>query len=99
MKRLRPLKAREVLRVLHALGFVELPKRGKGSHVALRNAQGRFTTVSWPGGSEQIPVGTMKAILDDVGLTWEEFEGLLYRERATARSDRNRKKGLEEGEE
>lgn len=78
MTRVRPLRARDVERALRTLGYAPMPKRGKGSHQVYRHpASGRLTTLSWHGGGEQVPKGTLLAILGDIGLAWEEFERLL----------------------
>lgn len=78
MSRLRPLKARDVRRALEKLGYERLPGRGKGAHLVMAHPEKeRFTTLSWHGGAQEIPRGTVKQILDDVGLSWSEFERLL----------------------
>ena len=78
MSRLCPLKAREVRRALEALGYVALADRGKGSHLVMAHpAKERFTTLSWHGGAHEVPRGTLRQILADIGLSWSEFERLL----------------------
>jgi predicted RNA binding protein YcfA (HicA-like mRNA interferase family) len=77
-RRLTALKARELDRVLRRLGFSPVPKRGKGAHqVYVNAATGRFTTVSWHGGGREVPKGTVKAILQDIEMGWDEFQELL----------------------
>ncbi len=78
MSRLRPVKARDVRRVLEKLGYSRHQGRGKGAHVVMVHPErDRFTTLSWHGGAQEIPRGTLKQILDDIGLSWAEFEKLL----------------------
>ncbi len=72
MTKLRPAKAQEVQRVLEKLGFRLL--RQRGSHAVYRHEDGRYTTV--PVHRGDLPLGTLRQILRDVGLTPEEFERL-----------------------
>jgi len=75
--KLPSLSTREVIRALRKAGFVDAPKRGKGSHHALtRSAGGRVWLVIVPE-SKDIPRGTLHAILEQAGLTTEEFRKLL----------------------
>ncbi len=64
--------------MLRKAGFVEAPDRGKGSHRAFmkRDTSGRIRLVIVPHGKD-IPRGTLLAILDQAGLTREEFSQLL----------------------
>jgi predicted RNA binding protein YcfA (HicA-like mRNA interferase family) len=76
MSRLRPVKAHRLQRALERLGYRLV--RTVGSHrVFLDAATGRRTTVPFHGGGEDVPRGTVKAILEDIGLTWDELERLL----------------------
>ncbi|MEK6986091.1 MAG: type II toxin-antitoxin system HicA family toxin [Candidatus Thermoplasmatota archaeon] len=78
MSRLRPIKARELRRALERLGYIQQPGRGKGAHLVMAHpSKERYTTLSWHGGAEQIPKGTLKQILSDIGLTWDELETYL----------------------
>jgi predicted RNA binding protein YcfA (HicA-like mRNA interferase family) len=65
--------SREVLAALRRGGFVETGQRG--SHVKLRNGQGRTVIVKHP--ASTIPAGTFASILRQAGLTRAEFEALL----------------------
>lgn len=76
MSRRAPVKARKLQRALLKLGFVLV--RIQGSHHIYLNPQTlRRTTVPVHGGKGEVPPGTLKAILDDVGLTWNELEEFL----------------------
>ena len=70
--KLRPLKGKEVLRKLRRAGFEVV--RTRGSAYYLRHPQtGRFASVHIYG-SEDIPIGTLHAIVvEQAGLTIEEF--------------------------
>lgn len=76
MTRLRPVKAKRMQRALERLGY--RLARTTGSHrVFLHPGTGRRTTVPFHGGGEDIPRGTVKAILEDIGLEWVALERLL----------------------
>ena len=64
------LKARDVLRVLHLLGFQAI--RQRGSHVFLQHLDGRTTLVPRHGG-EDIGRGLLRRILSEIEMTPDEF--------------------------
>jgi predicted RNA binding protein YcfA (HicA-like mRNA interferase family) len=71
---LKPHSFRETKRKLEAAGFVEL--RQKGSHVKfVKSTATGFRTATVPRHRE-IAVGTLRSILNQAGLTIEEFEVL-----------------------
>ncbi|OHB87416.1 MAG: addiction module toxin, HicA family [Planctomycetes bacterium RIFCSPHIGHO2_02_FULL_50_42] len=71
MSKLPSLTAREVLRKLKKAGFV-FDRQAKGSHEIWYNpATKRRTTI--PHHPGDIPKGTLKAILQQAGLTLSEF--------------------------
>ena len=71
MSRLRPLKYREVIQRLRANGFV-FDRPAKGSHEIWYNPKTRQrTTVPHHAGT--LPLGTLRAIIRQTGLTVEEF--------------------------
>ena len=74
--RLPSLKSRAVIRALERAGFVVI--RSKGSHYRLVHATNaaRATTVSVHKGKD-IPRGTLGDIIEQAGLTEEEFLDLL----------------------
>lgn len=76
--RLPFLSSRQIIRALRKAGFVEAPDRGKGSHRAFvhQDANGRIRLVIVPYGKD-IPRGTLQAILDQAGLSRQEFLRLL----------------------
>jgi predicted RNA binding protein YcfA (HicA-like mRNA interferase family) len=59
-------------RLLERLGFVAV--RQRGSHLRLIHPDGRRTTVAIH--ARDLPTGTIRAILQDVGITVEEYEAL-----------------------
>jgi predicted RNA binding protein YcfA (HicA-like mRNA interferase family) len=71
---LRPLPARKVIKVLSALGFRVVRRRG--SHVVFKHPDGRITVVPVHAG-EMIGVGLLLKIIKDAKLTKEEFLKLL----------------------
>ncbi len=72
--RLPSVTARQVIRVLEAIGFERI--RQSGSHVTFRHPDGRWTIVSTHPG-KTIPHGTLRKILRDADLTVEQFLELL----------------------
>ena len=75
MNSLPSLTAREIVRVIKKCGFVE--DRQKGSHLILVHPQTRIRTVVpiHPGKTIKKPL--LRAIIEDAGLTVEEFRELL----------------------
>jgi len=67
-----PYKAAEVLAKLKRAGFEV--KRQSGSHVVLRHIDGRQTYVAMH--SKDVPMGTLKSILHQAGISMEEFSNL-----------------------
>ena len=78
MPRLPSLSSRQITSALGRAGFVEAPHRGKGSHRAFyrRDSCGRVRLVIVPKGKD-IPRGTLLAILDQAGLSRDEFLRLI----------------------
>ena len=67
------MKNREVARKLRALGCQEIPRTGSGSHCKWRNpAAGRSTVVpDW--GAGDLNLGTLRAVVRQLGVDWEAF--------------------------
>lgn len=76
--RLPSLSSSQIVQALRKAGFVEAPDRGKGSHRAFmrKDATGKIRLVIVPQGKD-IPRGTLLAIVDQAGLTKNEFLALL----------------------
>lgn len=72
--KLVPTKGPEVLRKLQRAGFVIT--RTKGNMYQLRHPETGRVTYLHLHGSREIPVGTLRAILRQAGLTGEEFNRL-----------------------
>ena len=70
MGRVPPLRPREVIAILSALGFVEV--RQRGSHKQFRHPDGRATTVPDHRGRDISPV-LIRQIAKDIGLSGDEF--------------------------
>lgn len=73
MSGLSPIKAKELIKILKRIGFIE--KRQKGSHLFLSHKDGG-TTVVPVHPSKSIGIGLLRSILRDVKLSPEEFEKL-----------------------
>ncbi|MBI2899677.1 MAG: type II toxin-antitoxin system HicA family toxin [Planctomycetes bacterium] len=78
MSKLPSLSSRDIIRALRRAGFAEAPDRGKGSHRAfVRRIPGeRMRLVIVPMGKD-IPRGTLLSILEQAGLSRDEFLRLL----------------------
>ena len=69
------LTARQLIRVLRSLGFVQT--RSRGAHRRFEHPDGRKTTVPVHRGHD-IPRGLLRQIVTvDVGVTMDEFIALL----------------------
>jgi len=66
------LSWRDVLKALSKKGFK--PVRQRGSHIIVENAKGKFSVVPR---KNEIKPGTLLAIIEQAGLTREEFLELI----------------------
>jgi predicted RNA binding protein YcfA (HicA-like mRNA interferase family) len=71
---LRPLPFREVKRKLEAAGFEEVSS--KGSHVKFAKATQLGTYTAVVPRHREVPVGTLRSILKQSGISPDEFERL-----------------------
>ncbi len=71
---LKPLPAEKIIRALKKVGFEIV--RQKGSHVILKNPEGKITVIPIHKG-EQIGKGLLLKIIKDAGLKKEKFLDLL----------------------
>ncbi len=74
-RRLPVLTAREVVQALQRGGFYV--HHVKGSHYSLRHPDRLHLRVVVPFHRRDLPVGTMRAIIKQAGLTVDEFLDLL----------------------
>ena len=70
MTRLPRLKGKEIIRLLERAGFEIL--RTRGSHVFVRHADGRMTTIPVHSG-ETIGPGLLRSILRDVEMSVDDL--------------------------
>jgi len=73
------VSSKKVVKALRKAGFVDAPKRGKGSHVALVKYEKDQSTLVIVPERDAIPKGTLIAILNQAGLTKTQFLELLDR--------------------
>jgi predicted RNA binding protein YcfA (HicA-like mRNA interferase family) len=79
MTRLPVVSSKELIKALRSAGFEDAPKRGKSSHSALvKRSMDNVRLVIVPE-RKTLPRGTLRAILDQAGLTKDEFVELLKR--------------------
>ncbi|MEK7850933.1 MAG: type II toxin-antitoxin system HicA family toxin [Deltaproteobacteria bacterium] len=77
MPKLPVVSSKEIVKVLKQAGFEYAPKRGKGSHVAFVKVDAGRTRLVIVPDKNTIPNGTLLAILDQAGMTKDEFIRLL----------------------
>ena len=70
MPKLPVIKAKDLLKTLTKMGFVK--HHQAGSHIQMKHPDGRRTTVPYRP-SKEIPRGTLKGIIDDLGIDVEDF--------------------------
>jgi predicted RNA binding protein YcfA (HicA-like mRNA interferase family) len=70
----RGITARDLIRALHADGF--RLTRMRGSHRIYRHADGRRVVVAYHRVSDAFPIGTLKAMIADIGWTNDDLRRL-----------------------
>lgn len=75
MPKLPRLPAREIRRALEHVGFHLA--RQRGSHLIMTNSATGLVAVVPDYGARKVPVGTLRGILRQAGLTPQEFIDLL----------------------
>lgn len=75
MPKLPIIKDRQLIKALKKLGFIERPESGS-SHLVFKHLNGKITTVARHPGKD-IPRGTLRAILQDINISVEEFIRIL----------------------
>jgi mRNA interferase HicA len=68
------MRYREVTRKLSALGCQEIPRRSGGSHRKWTNPATGQTTVVPDWGSKDLKLGTLRAVVRQLGIDWDAFE-------------------------
>ncbi len=77
MPKLPVVSSKQIIRVLQKVGFQSAPKRGKGSHLAFVKKDADRTRLVIVPDRNEIPKGTLLAILEQAGITKNEFIRLL----------------------
>lgn len=72
MPKLIPIKAKNLIKILKALGFSE--RDAEGSHVFFKHPDGRTTVI--PVHNKELSRGLLRKILNDIQLSVEEYEKL-----------------------
>lgn len=72
--RLPATRPREVVRALERAGWIT--QRQRGSHLSMKREGSRFL-ITVPMHRRDIPKGTLRGIIEDAGLSVEEFLHLL----------------------
>lgn len=77
MPKLPVVSSKQIIRILQKAGFEYAPKRGKGSHSAFVKRDKDTTRLVIVPDRNEIPKGTLLAIIEQAGLTREEFIEML----------------------
>lgn len=72
MPKLIPIKAKKLMKMLKALGFLQ--RDAEGSHVFFRHPDGRTTVI--PIHNRELSKGLLRKILNDIRLSVEEYDRL-----------------------
>jgi mRNA interferase HicA len=67
------VKYPEVARKLQTLGCHEVPRKVGGSHRKWKNPTNAKSTVVPNWGSKDLKLGTIRAVVRQLGLTWQDF--------------------------
>ena len=67
------MKYREIARKLGALGCVEIPRRGGGSHRKWHNPTADKIAPVPDWGSKDLKFGTLRGIIRQLEIDWDEF--------------------------
>jgi predicted RNA binding protein YcfA (HicA-like mRNA interferase family) len=68
------VRYRDVARKLTRLGCQELPRRSGGSHRKWFNPATDQATVVPDWGAKELKLGTVRAVVRQLGLDWQSFE-------------------------
>ena len=71
------VSSEDIIRALIRAGFYYAPKRGKGSHLAFYKEEQKKKRLVIVPKRKEIPRGTLLAILEQAGLSREQFLKLL----------------------
>jgi len=68
------MKYRDVARKLTVLGCHELARKGGGSHRKWHNPRNQKTTVLPDWGGRDLKLGTVRAVVRQLGIDWQDFQ-------------------------
>ena len=74
IERLRNLPVRKIIRALERDGFTYQRKKGAGR--LYRHPDGRRTVIHYHHGSDTLPIGTLRSVLEATRWTEEDLKGL-----------------------
>jgi predicted RNA binding protein YcfA (HicA-like mRNA interferase family) len=70
------MKYKEVIKKLKLMGCQEMPRRGGGSHQKWYNPINNKIVPIPDWGSKDLKLGTLRQIIRELQLDWEEFKNL-----------------------
>lgn len=68
------MRYREIAKKLKSLGCEEIPRKAKGSHRKWKNPVNSLATVVPDWGTKDLKSGTVRSVVKQLGLDWNEFE-------------------------
>jgi mRNA interferase HicA len=69
------MKYRDAVRRLKVLGCQEIPRHGSGSHRIWYNPAANRLVLLPDWGSKDLKIGTLRAVIRQLGLEWTDFLG------------------------
>lgn len=72
MPKLTPISAKKLIKILGRLGFEKM--RSRGSHHFFQHHSSKLTATIPMHGNEDVSIGTLRAILNDIEISVSEYE-------------------------
>jgi predicted RNA binding protein YcfA (HicA-like mRNA interferase family) len=70
------VRYQEVVKKLKKMGCQEIPRKGSGSHRKWYNPKSNNIVPIPDWGNKDLKIGTLRQIIRQLGLDWEEFKDL-----------------------
>jgi predicted RNA binding protein YcfA (HicA-like mRNA interferase family) len=70
------VRYQEVVKKLKKMGCQEIPRKGSGSHRKWYNPKNKNIVPIPDWGNKDLKIGTLRQIIRQLGLDWEEFKDL-----------------------
>lgn len=70
------MKYKEIIKKLRLMGCEEIPRKGGGSHRKWYNPSNKIVVPIPDWGNKDLKLGTLRQIIRQLDLDWEEFKNL-----------------------